>query len=135
MQNDPATSKTVERVKLAAQNILDIAGTKKNDGSMQTAVVAIEYSVLTEHPEIALPTISINKALGELALEARWDFEITVAAQNEHSSRHALFMKDPSAEPELTFYDGRPTKIMTELEALAIATDLERTAQSEAINQ
>jgi len=132
MQSDPATVQTVERVKLAAQNILNTAGVESEDGSIQSAIVAIEYSALTEHPEKALPTISINKALGEFALKARWDFEITVAAQDEHASRHTIFMKDSSAKPEVSFYDGRPSQNMTELEALAIAIDLERTADSQA---
>ena len=133
MQDDLATRETIERVKLAAQNILDIAGTEKSDKSIQTAVVAIEYSALTEHPEKALPTIAINKVIGERALQTRWDFEITIGTQNGSASRHALFMKDPSAKPEVSFYDNKPSQSMTELQALAIAIDLERTSDASII--
>ena len=127
---DPVSTETIDRVKRAAQNILDIVGVDTHGGSMQSATFGVEYSALTDHPEGALPTIKINKALGELATEARWDFEIGVRSQDTRASRHIFFMKDSSAQPEVAYYDGQADRTMTELEALAIAADLERARES-----
>lgn len=126
IQNDPVAQETIHKVKSVAQNLLDLAGVEDRDGSMQTIAFGIEYSALAEHSEHALPSIRINKALGELAAQARWDYEITVGAQDASASRHALFMKDDSVQPEIAYYDGRPDGQMTELEAIAIMTDLKR---------
>lgn len=39
-------------------------------------------------------------------------------------------MKDSSVKPEIAYYDGRPVRQMTELEAIAIAADLKRAVES-----
>jgi hypothetical protein len=134
-QDDPVSKETVARVKRAAQNLLDTIGAESKDGTTQQALIGVDYSALTEHPESVLPTVSVTKALGELATNARWDFGITIGAQDAQVSRHALFMKDDAAQPEIAYYDGRPDRAMTELEAIAIAADLERAIESPSSNE
>lgn len=129
---DPVSKVTKERVEMAADSVLQLLGTENGDGSMLEAMVGVEYSALTVHPEEALPTISINKTMGEFAEKARWTYEITVGAQDAEASRHVLIMRDENAAPELLFYDGRPDREMSELEAIAVATDLERVAHPDA---
>jgi hypothetical protein len=133
IMNNPTYNETVLRVKKAAQILLDNAGSYEADGKIQSAIFGIEYSALTSHPEHALPTISISKAVGEFAVSAAWDYEIVVGAQNEHASRHALFMRDESRETEISYYNGQPSHVMTDMEALAIAIDLERAVESQTI--
>ncbi len=131
-KHDPVTNETKERVEKAADGVLQLLGTNNGDGSMLQALVGVEYSALTEHPERALPTIAVRKAIGEFATQARWNYEITIGAQDEQASRHILLMRDEHAAPEVAYYGGQSDRPMTELEATAIATDLERVASQDA---
>lgn len=98
---------------------------------MVSATVPIESSALTQVPEGIMPTVSINRPIGDFARRARWAYEITYGMQNASASRHVIVLNGEIPQAEMSFYDGQSDRPLTEPEAQAIVADLSRVAEIE----
>lgn len=127
---------TLSQLIRSSQAILDQLGIEEPDivipeHTMQKATVAIDSPTLTTATEGALPTVSINRPTGDFAKKSRWSYEITYGMQDPSSSRHILVMNDEIPQAEMSFYDGREDRPLTEAEAQAAVADLGRLAGRE----
>jgi len=126
---EQVTPGTLSQLIRSSQAILDQLGIEEPsvglpEHTMQKATVAIDTPTLTTAREGALPTVSINSPTGDFAKKSRWSYEITYGMQDPSSSRHILVMNDEIPQAEMSFYDGREDRSLTEAEAQAAVADL-----------
>ncbi len=69
--------------------------------------------------------ITINKPIGDLARRASWDYEIMYGV-DDNPLYHVLILKGETPSAEVSFYDNRPDRPITDTEAQAVAADLTR---------
>ncbi len=129
---EQVSPKTLSQLIRSSQAILDQLGIEEpsatGDQAMQKATVAIDKPTLAEAPDGALPTVSINRPVGDFAKDARWSYEVAYGMQDVSASRHILVMNDEVPQAEMAFYDGRHDRPITETEAQAVVADLSRIA-------
>lgn len=129
---EQVSPKTLSQLTRLSQAILDQLGIEEpgviDSQTMQKVTVAIDKPTLTDAPDGVLPTVSINRPVGDFANDARWSYEVTYGMQNASASRHILVMNGEIPQAEMAFYDRRPHRSVTEAEAQAVVADLSRIA-------
>ncbi len=126
----PATPEQYERIKVVADQIVDLIGvTTKTRGGLEyeSALFAIGESELAGKVENdRIPTIKIDRATKDST--ALWSYGITVGMQDEEKSKHILIGKDPLVGDHAVvtgYSEERSQDLLSQNEANKLIFDLE----------
>lgn len=128
---DKVTTSTLCDIMRSSQTILDTIGVNSSQGSREgicrtIANIGINETRLTQLPEDKLPILTISRAVGSFARNARWSYEITYAMHDSNASKRILILNGEVPGAEMSFYNTQDDRQLTETEGQILAEDLAR---------